>query len=188
MGDCGTVYPHYVSVEAGKSAPVVTSASANTGLSAVRGYHNVAALMPDGTVLVAGGLPAERLEDYKCNLGTPEYWAGWEQATVEFYRPDYMDKTRPVINSIAQTKTEFKVDYAQDEPMPDDAVLIALGSSTHSFDMSQRYVQLQHDSPFSNGSVKLAIPGSRTAPEGFYMLFLLSRGVPSIAKIVRVGE
>ena len=64
---------------------------------------------------------------------------------------------------------------------------IALGSVTHAFDMNQRFMWLTFTK--TTGGLKVQAPGDRnTAPPGYYMLFILnSSGVPSKAKIVKLG-
>ena len=65
--------------------------------------------------------------------------------------------------------------------------LIRLGSVTHAFNMGQRFEWLS----FSRipGGLSITAPGDpNLAPPGHYMLFLLNgSGVPSVAKIVKVG-
>ena len=64
---------------------------------------------------------------------------------------------------------------------------IKTGSTTHSNNMDQRYLQL----PFTaNGALLDVQLPSRAGevPPGYYMLFVLNaQGVPSVARIVRVG-
>jgi hypothetical protein len=68
-----------------------------------------------------------------------------------------------------------------------EAVLIGLGSMTHSFDSNQRYVQLAL-TPGAAGTATIAgPPDPETAPPGYYMLFLVDANrTPSVAAIVRV--
>jgi hypothetical protein len=65
--------------------------------------------------------------------------------------------------------------------------LIALGSVTHAFDQNQRLLTLG----FTRGTtgVTITAPASfALAPPGPYMLFLVNdAGVPSIARMVRIG-
>jgi hypothetical protein len=65
--------------------------------------------------------------------------------------------------------------------------LIRLGSVTHAFDMSQRMNRLT----FTTGTAAIAVTApahAALAPPGHYMLFLIDRrGVPSVARIVRLG-
>ena len=64
---------------------------------------------------------------------------------------------------------------------------IKTGSTTHSYNMDQRYLQL----PFTaNGNLLDVQLPSRAGdvPPGYYMLFVLNaQGVPSVARMVRVG-
>ena len=64
---------------------------------------------------------------------------------------------------------------------------IKTGSTTHSFNMDQRYLQL----PFTanGGLLDVQLPSrAGDVPPGYYMLFVLNeQGVPSVARMVRVG-
>ena len=83
--------------------------------------------------------------------------------------------------------------FHQPSPTPDAARIvkatwIRLSSVTHAFNQSQRMNYL----PVSAGSassILLTAPASANlAPPGDYMLFLVdSNGVPSVAKIMRIG-
>jgi hypothetical protein len=64
--------------------------------------------------------------------------------------------------------------------------LIALGSVTHAFDMSQRFMWLTFTRTSSGLTVK-APTNRNTAPPGYYMLFILnSNAVPSKARIIQL--
>ena len=63
--------------------------------------------------------------------------------------------------------------------------LIRLGAATHGFDQDQRFLDLS----FTNTSGKLTVAApahAYLAPPGYYMLFILDDGVPSIARIVKL--
>jgi hypothetical protein len=66
-------------------------------------------------------------------------------------------------------------------------MLMAPGSVTHGFDMSQRAIELTVSNR-NNTNNTLTVsqpPNSSIAPSGKYMLFLLSNaGVPSVAKFI----
>jgi hypothetical protein len=68
------------------------------------------------------------------------------------------------------------------------ATWIRLSSVTHSFNMGQRMNRLTV-TPNDAGSVSVTAPASPNhAPPGHYMLFLIDgNGVPSVAKIIRIG-
>jgi YVTN family beta-propeller protein len=142
-------------------------------------YHSNALLMPDGTVLVGGG-------------GAP---GPQNNTNVELYYPPYLFAAggvlapRPVITSaptvlnIGKTFT-MQVDGAK--PIA-RVVLVKNGSTTHSFNMEQRFVELA----FTAGGGQIAVQAparAADAPPGFYMLFALdSDGVPAEAKMLRVN-
>lgn len=148
----------------------------------MRGYHSIALLLPDGSVLVGGGRGPDTLTSF-------------EKPTLRYYYPHYMFLARPrlemVPGEVAHNST-FVVDTVGSRP-PSEMVLVSLGSMTHSFDMNQRSVQIRIAKTFDLGggrfrSVLVSPPDGRVAPSGHYMLFALDAGrVPSEAQILRVG-
>src|SRR5207249_1451804 len=66
--------------------------------------------------------------------------------------------------------------------------LVSLGADTHQIDMNQHFVPLSYTA--GSGSLSIQAPGSAAlAPPGYYMLFVLNdKGVPSIARIIRIGQ
>jgi hypothetical protein len=145
----------------------------------------VALLLPDGRVMITGG---------RAGGGGA---SPIERASVQILSPPYIFRERPVIVSAPTTMTA-----GSGLPAPiqiagavSEAVLVGLGSMTHSVDMNQRHVELDlvPDKPvfdavpgFSGGVMP---PTVREAPPGYYMLFVLGAGprrTPSVAKIVRV--
>ncbi len=138
-----------------------------------RAYHSTALLLPDGRVLSAG-------DDKN---------GGFDTDTGELYEPPYLFRgPRPTIAS-APTSIAWGERFVVGTPdaRVARAVLVAPGATTHATDMSQRLVPLAL-TPAEDG-VKLAAPRSPDiAPPGHYMLFLLdARGVPSVARFVRLG-
>jgi YVTN family beta-propeller protein len=142
-------------------------------------YHSTAVLMPDASVIVAGG-------------GAP---GPQNNTNFEIYYPPYLyDSTgglaaRPTIESapsvinIGQT---FAVDFAS-APGISRIVMIKTSAVTHSFNMEQRFVELTFN---ASGSRLMVQSPTRAAdaPPGFYMLFVLdSAGTPSVARIVKVN-
>ncbi|WP_211211917.1 galactose oxidase-like domain-containing protein [Deinococcus apachensis] len=138
-------------------------------------YHSTAVLLPDGRVLSAGGGAGANTAD---------------QQNAEIFSPPYLFQTtvkRPVI-----AKVPAQVRYGQrftlntsDAASIDQVTWIRLSSTTHAFNMNQRINFL----PFTRGSGSLSITAPARAvdaPPGHYMLFILSRGVPSVARIVQV--
>jgi hypothetical protein len=145
-------------------------------MSYPRMYHSFAMLMPDGSILVAGGGRAGSQTNYL----NAEY----------FYPPYLFAGSRPIVTS---APTNFSRNSRITVGTPNgtsivSAALIGLPSVTHAMDFNQRFVPLSIRSRTAT-SVVLNIPNSRTTiPPGHYMLFLVNnQGVPSVARIVSVG-
>ena len=139
-----------------------------------RGYHTSAILLPDGRVLLSGsgdgaGAPSER--------------------NAEIFSPPYLFAgARPVIGTAPSTVgygIAFRVD-SPDAPSIAKVSLIRLGSTTHAFDMNQRFQKLAFTSDATGLNVTAPSSRNRTPP-GHYLLFIVNTsGVPSVAKIVQV--
>ncbi|MFM2400098.1 MAG: hypothetical protein RL341_2255 [Pseudomonadota bacterium] len=146
-------------------------------------YHSVSLLMPDATVLVAGG-------------GAP---GPQNNTNAEIYYPAYLFDAagnrapRPVINT-APTVVEPGNTFAmQTGAGPLSRVtLVRSGSASHTWNSDQRFVDLPFhvEAPVDGAqTVQVHMPSRMTdTPPGFYMLFAFDgNGVPSVAKIVRVN-
>lgn len=140
-------------------------------------YHNVQLLLPDGSVLLAGGNPEQGVYENHIEIYKPAY----------LFNADGSAASRPAITA-APTSISYGGTFAVQTPNTDivSVVLLKPGSATHSFDMDQRFVGL----PFSvqNGGLSVSLPkNSNLVPPGYYMLFLVNKaGVPSIAQFVQV--
>jgi hypothetical protein len=148
-----------------------------------RGYHNFALLLKDGRVLLGGGKASEQSR------------VGCERPDVRIYTPGYLSKgPRPslveVLEPVRMTVGGQEVSFHYTNgPIRSGhgVVLMALGSTTHSFDQNQRYIALDFQVPVT-GTVKVTPPANHfQAPAGDYILFILSDlGVPSEGKHVRL--
>jgi len=142
-------------------------------------YHSFALLLPDATVLVGGGGAPGPLVNLNSEIYTPPYLFDATGARA----------ARPAIISAPDTVMPgqlFQVGFSGAGSVS-RVSFIKTGTTTHSNNMDQRYLQL----PFTaNGNLLDVQLPSRAGdlPPGYYMLFVLNaQGVPSVARIVRVG-
>jgi hypothetical protein len=160
--------------------PVTNSFSSAGSNAFPRLYHNVQLLLPDGTVALTGGNPAQGVFENHVEIYQPAY----------LFNSDGSLATRPTVGANAPGSITYGGSF--NLPTPDassiaSVVLMKAGSVTHAFDMDQRYVGLS----FTAGSGGLTVtgpPNSNIAPPGYYMLFLVNTaGTPSIASWVQVS-
>jgi hypothetical protein len=166
----------------------------------IRAYHSLAVLLPDATVLVAGGGRPGAVGEYfpNCSRITDFNEANaklFGHPRVEIYSPPYLfnsDGTaapRPEITSAPPAifyGKSFSLGTSGAGTNP-KVSLVRLASVTHGFNQDQRQVSL-FPTFISASTITVTGPAdSNRCPPGYYMLFVLNNGVPSIAKIVRVG-
>jgi hypothetical protein len=159
--------------------PATNTFSTGAANSFPRLYHSNALLLPDATVLVAGGNPARGTYEPHNEIYSPAY----------LFNPDGSPATRPAITGVPSGALTYGSGFqvqTQDAASISSVVLIRPGAPTHSFDMDQRLVGLS----FTAGSGALSVtapPNGNIAPPGYYMLFILnSAGVPSIGSFVQL--
>jgi galactose oxidase len=151
-----------------------------------RCYHATAVLLPDATVLSAGGgefFPVEGIQMQNDPQDT--------HRDAQVFSPPYLFKgARPQITS-APTSVHYGETFQIDTPQAGEigkVSWIGLSSVTHAFNTGQRLTFLS----FQAGAAGLTVtaPGSANAcPPGPHMLFILDRrGVPSVAKIISIGQ
>jgi Domain of unknown function (DUF1929) len=169
-----------------------------------RGYHAIAILMPNGTVLVGGGeepfgSESPRSRD-SCEIFFPNYCLGPRPA-IGFPTPNLEPNvTIPAatgygayLGSPASPPFVLPVSGVTGDPSTFRVALMRPGSVTHHFDFEQRYVDLQILSATQsnvddgNWTLTIAPPDDPTlAPPGYYMLFFVDDGIPSASVTVHV--
>ncbi len=153
----------------------------------MRLYHSNALLLPDGSVLVSGGgatAPTYVNDPNKNNLN------------AEIYYPPYLFTSsgaraaRPVVGNVPtwiDIGKTFSIDVTANAASVSRVTLVKTGSMSHSFNMDQRFLDLTFNASGSHVAVQ-APTHAGEAPPGYYLLFVFNQaGVPSVAKIVRMG-
>jgi hypothetical protein len=171
-----------ISLEASIWSPKTGQWRVGASAQKYRLYHSTALLLPDATVLSVGG-------------GSP---GPVVQLNGEVYAPPYLFAKdgsgrrlpRPMIVAGQSDLTlgqDFGLSVISSRPIQ-RVTLLRTGSVTHSTDFEQRFLQL----PFTQEGTRLTITLNETAnvvPPGHYMVFAFDdAGVPSVAKIVRIGS
>ena len=138
-------------------------------------YHSVSMLLPDGRVLSAGGGRLAPAPD---------------QLNMQMYSPGYLFKgPRPTSSSLPG---HIAYGSTMDLVTPQAAdiakvTLVNLASVTHTADWNQHFMEL----PFTRNGDTLNVDtpaNANLAPPNYYMVFAVdSNGVPSTAKIVKLG-
>ncbi|PNS18299.1 hypothetical protein CAC42_7668 [Sphaceloma murrayae] len=149
-----------------------------------RTYHSVGLLMPDGTVFSGGGglCGSCTTNHFDGQIFSPPYLYGADGVTLA---------PRPVINSTSTTRVAvggtISVTLGASTPNTNAVFsLVRVGSSTHTVNTDQRRVPLTA----TNGTgttYSMALP---TDPgivlPGYWFLFALVNGVPSVSKTILV--
>jgi hypothetical protein len=172
-----------------KTGTWIPMANAHRG----RTYHNTAALLADGSVLVAGHSPIPNA--YGAPMTTPGGFSnGFRDPSFEIYKPPYFFwGSRPRIEKAPDfirwgSRFTIRVPHAS---RISDVVLVRNTAITHLTDGDQREVVLKVVARTSHSLTVATPPSGDVAPPGPYMLFVNAsthRGlVPSVSKQLFVG-
>jgi len=142
-------------------------------------YHSNALLLPDATVLVAGGGAPGPLNNLNAEIYYPPYLftADGQEAPrpAIVATPDYLQVGKTVTVDVDSASAISRV------------VLVKTGSTSHGWNMEQRFVEL----PFRAEGNRLRVQAPTHAadvPPGYYQLFVFdANGVPSVAKLLFMG-
>ena len=146
-------------------------------IAAARNYHSTSVLLPDGTVLIAGG-------------GHPTGVSDPGQFNAQVYSPSYLfNGPRPAITTgpgsavYGGTMAVATPDAASIAAVN----LVSFGTDTHQSDMDQHFVPLSFTA--GSGTLSVQAPANASlAPPGDYMLFIVNKaGVPSVGTTVHIS-
>lgn len=145
-------------------------------------YHSTSLLLPDGSVLTAGGGAPGPIKNLNAEIYYPYY--------LYNYSTDGSPAKRPTIvsapSSIKPSQT-FNVTVGTDDKVG-FVTLARAGYQTHTFDPEARliYVDFSQNGPTVTLFMK---PDPKVYPPGYYMLFVFDTdGHPSIAKMVSIPQ
>jgi hypothetical protein len=145
-------------------------------IAAARNYHSTAILMPNATVLIAGG-------------GHPGPNEPGEFSAQTYSPPYLFAGPRPTITASppASTYNANITVTTPDASSISSVNLVSLGADTHQLDMAQHFVPLSFTA--NSGSLTVQTPAnSALAPYGNYMLFIVNnKGVPSVSAPLNLG-
>jgi hypothetical protein len=146
----------------------------------------MALLLPDGRVLVGGG-----------GICGSCYNVGYLEKNIEIFSPPYLFNgdgsgtlaARPIITSIPSVisyQQSFTISTENPRSIK-QVVLMRPASVTHSVDFEQRRIPLSIS--LARKTLQATAPiDAAIAPPGYYMMFIINdKGVPSVAKMVKLG-
>ncbi len=176
----------------GKWSPLAMSHNPRT-------YHNTAALLPDGRILLGGHAPIPTLyaKDVTLPGGVTAPNDG-RDPSFEIYSPPYLSwGPRPVIDQ-APTRLgygdgtfQITLGSGTDAAAIRDVSLVRNTSTTHLVDGNQRSVELPIVARDGNVLTVKSPPSNTVAPEGAYMLFVNKNSpkgaIPSVSAQTFVG-
>ncbi len=143
-------------------------------------YHSTAILLKDGRILVAGGGAPGPVVNTNAEIFSPPY----------LYNSSGDLASRPTISS-APDEAPYDENISVSHPSGNNisrVTLIKTGAVTHSFNMEQRFIEL--DFTDTSTGVRVKLPASANiAPPGYYLMHLVdNQGVPSEAHIIRISS
>ncbi|HEV8690988.1 MAG TPA: galactose oxidase-like domain-containing protein [Ideonella sp.] len=145
-------------------------------------YHSISMLMPDGTVLTGGGGAPGPVANTNAEIYFPPYLYKTDGSGLPATRPGIL--TAPTAAGWGQV-----IPVAMNNKnVVARMTLVRFGAVTHAFSNEQRFQDLSFTQNGKNLNVTLPA-SANNAPPGYYMLFAVdANGVPSKAKVLRLGS
>ena len=144
----------------------------------LRGYHSQSFLLADGRVYLGSGGRSGAANHYDYLLYTPPYLFWGDRPAISVNSPF----------DIGWMTTGATFMLSRDNAVPIERMtMVKLSSSTHQWDMEQRFIELDIQQ-ITESEITVDAPSSTCyATPGYYMIFAISdEGVPSIASYVAV--
>lgn len=142
-------------------------------------YHSTAVLLKDGRVLLAGGGAPGPLVNSNAEIFSPPYLFDEGGALADRPEITYAPDNATWAQSVGIRTT--------DDASISRITLVKTGSVTHSFNMDQRFLELNFEQQADALSVSMPATANLATP-GFYMMFVHdSDGTPSIAQMLELG-
>ncbi|KAH7572273.1 hypothetical protein ACOSP7_015343 [Xanthoceras sorbifolium] len=162
-----------------------------------RMYHSSSVLLPDGKVLIAG---SNTHDGYKYDVKYPT------ELRVEKFSPPYLDPTLATLRHEIVVDTSDKViNYGQRFSVKVRSKELALNKgdelkvtmyapcfTTHGISMNERLLILgvadvvNNAWPGIHNIMAVAPPSGKIAPPGYYLLFVVYKGVPSAGMWIQI--
>ena len=162
------------------SKPVNKRMSVMANTTIARLYHSEAILMADGRVLVTGSDPQSPVfpEEYRVEVFIPPYLMGNPQ------RPSFTLAATDFTwgQSFQITITSLPSGNAANIKVS----LMGAVSSTHGNSMGQRTIFPAISCTTTSCTVQ-APPNAHVSPPGWFQVFVLDKGIPSMSKFIRIG-
>ncbi|KAL2609588.1 hypothetical protein R1flu_028161 [Riccia fluitans] len=165
-----------------------------------RMYPSTANLLPDGRVMVAGSSPhfnytflvGQTFTDgnYPTDLSVEAFSPPYLGGSLTVLKPSFI--TVPTNITYGQS---FVLTVTVDAPVVGNIFLSLLSApfTTHSFSQGQRILAIGSTIPIMISNklyqiASIAPPSRNVAPPGYYMLFAVNQGVPSVGAWVQLSD
>jgi len=156
--------------------PVTETWTALASAAVPRLYHSSAILLPDATVLVAGG-------------GAP---GPLRNTNAEIYYPPYLFHefndfaVRPIVTGGTDYPAYGEVLNFNTNSTISRVTMLKTGAVTHSFNMDQRFLELDFEQVNTQLTANLPTSANLATPGSYMLFFIDDYGVPSLARLISI--